>query len=67
MENENEIQKQRVFDFQLEKEEERASKQRLLESQTANHKRDLELAEHQLKIQKIEQEGNVFYLTIFAI
>ena len=58
MENENEIQKQNLLDFQLEKQEERASKQRSLESHAANHKHELELAEHQLKLQKIEQEGN---------
>ena len=57
LENENEIQKQRLLDFQLEKQEDRASKQRLLESQTASHKNDLNRAEHQLQIQKIEQEG----------
>ena len=57
LENENEIQKQRLLDFQLEKQEDRASKQRLLESQTAIHKNDLNRAEHQLQIQKIEQEG----------
>ena len=57
LQNENEAQKQRMLDFQLDKEEERATKQRLLETQTAKHKHDLELAEHQLKIQKIEQEG----------
>ena len=66
LENENEIQKQRLLDFQLEKQEDRASKQRLLESQTAIHKNDLNRAEHQLQIQKIEQEGiyiksKVFY------
>ena len=57
LQNENEHQKQQLLDFQLDKEEERATKQRLLETHTAKHKHDLELAEHQLKIQKIEQEG----------
>ena len=57
LENENEAQKQRLLDFQLDKEEERANKQRLLETQTATHKHNLELAEHQLKLQKSEKEG----------
>ena len=72
LENENEIQKQRLLDFQLEKQEDRASKQRLLESQTAIHKNDLNRAEHQLQIQKIEQEGiyinsKVLYWTMIII
>ena len=72
LENENEIQKQRLLDFQLEKQEDRASKQRLLESQTAIHKNDLNRAEHQLQIQKIEQEGiyiksKVFYWTMLIV
>ena len=46
-----------MLDFQLDKEEERANKQRLLETQTATHKHNLELAEHQLKLQKSEKEG----------
>ena len=61
LENECEIQKQQLVDFQLEKEEERASKQRLLESQAATHKHDLEMAEHKLKIHKIEQEGTMYF------
>ena len=60
--NDTEAQRQQLLDFQLSKEEERASRQRLLETEKSNHKNELELSQHQLKIQKIEQEGNVLVI-----
>ena len=61
MANDNESQRQQLLDFQLQKDEERASRERLLESEKAKHKNQLEWQEHQMKIQKITEEGMFLY------